>query len=82
MSRETKLVVDQLIEDFQKRPNDFVCDSITLTDKKTNIIYWVSVGQAGIWRPYSLPFGWFQTIRFHQGLKKWKAANMINKSLA
>lgn len=84
MSKAEKLVVDQLIKDLRERPEDFKCGEHTLDDSKTGIQYWISNGffSAGIHRPYEMKFGAFEGWRFHEGLKKWKAWNMLTASNA
>lgn len=80
MSRATKIVVDNLISDLQKRPRDFVCSEYVLTDKLKRVEYWVAntVSDGGIYRPYKMNFGMVQSWRFHSALNKWKAATNVN----
>jgi len=81
MSRETKLIVDQLIHDLQNRPKDFQCYTFELHDNKTGFSYWVSEhGEKGMHKPFKLSFGFIQSIRFIKALNKWKACNMIELS--
>lgn len=82
VSRESKLVVDQLLIEMRDRPNDFKCDDCVLLDTKTNIQYWITnlFFDAGIYKPYEMKFGFIQGWRFHSGLNKWKATNMLNLS--
>jgi len=79
MSRESKLIVDQLIKDLRDRTMDFTCGECTLDDKKTKIEYWIGNGIIlyGICNPYTFRFGIVQGYRFGVALRKWKAANMI-----
>lgn len=82
MSNETRLVVNQLINDLRIRPRDFFCGECTITDKKTGIEYWISNGRmnGAIYWPYEMRFGLLQSLRFHSVLDKWKAWNMITAS--
>lgn len=82
MSREARLVVNQLISDMQTRPDDFECDEYKLLDRKTNFEYWVAnmFFDAKIYRPYELHFGIVHGFRFHSALIKWKAARMLSLS--
>lgn len=79
MSREAKLVVDQLIHDLQHRAEDFKCGEHTLDDSKTGYRYWVAnlFFDARIYQPYEMSFGVVQGWRFHRALRKWKAWKMI-----
>lgn len=82
MSRESKLVVNQLIHDLQHRPYDFVCGEHTLDDKKTGYRYWVAnlFCDARIYQPHELRFGFVHGWRFHKALRKWKAWKMLKVS--
>lgn len=74
------MVVDNLIEALKNRPNDFICDNYVLIDGSTKYQYWVAntVFSGGIYRPYEMNFGFFQSLRFHSALNKWKAWLNIN----
>lgn len=82
MSREVRLILDQLYTDLQTRPLDFVENSYTLTDKKAQIEYWIGngFGAYGIWRPVEMNFGFFGNVRFASMLKKWRAATIITRA--
>ena len=81
MSRETKIVVDQLVKDLRYRPENFTCNEHTLKDSETGLTYWVANGRSsgGVYGPYKMKFGMIQSIRFHAALDKWKAANVLYK---
>lgn len=83
MSKAQKLVVDQLIEDFQNRPNDFACDEYCLHDTKTDISYWIANTwfDTEVYTPYKMWLGFYHGPRLRIALNKWKAANMISKSV-
>ena len=82
MSKASKIVVDKLIFDLQERPRDFCCDEHVLKDKVNCVEYWVAntIFNGGIWRPYKMSFGMFQSFRFHSALDKWKAWTNVNSS--
>ncbi len=82
MSAESRLVVNQLLEDMRLRPMDFSCVESILIDKKTKIEYWIGSGiiSYGIYEPYTLSFGIVQGYRFSVGLRKWKARYMLTMS--
>jgi len=84
MSRESRLIVDQLISDLEHRAADFKCREYVLSDTKSGIHYWIANGWsfAGIYTPYRMTFGIYQGYRFHKALNKWKAYNMITSSIA
>lgn len=84
MSKASSLVVNQIIRDLKDRPEDFKCGEHILADSKTGISYWIanSFFNAGIHAPYEMKFGAFDGWRFHEGLKKWKAWNMLTASNA
>ena len=54
-----KAAVDSVINAMLKRPNDFNIEEITMTDTKTNYIYWISNTPCkyGVYKPYKLKFG-------------------------
>lgn len=66
--------VDQVIKDMQERPRDFFCCGFYLTDKKTNLVYWIAngIGFYRIHAPYTLNFGFIDECRFHLALNRWK----------
>ncbi len=82
MSAESRLVVNQLLEDMRLRPNDFACGLFILRDSKTQISYWIGTGMfmCGIYSPYVMNFGFIQSYRFSVGLRKWKARYMLTMS--
>jgi hypothetical protein len=82
MSREVRLVLDQLYNDLQTRPLDFVESRYTLIDKKAKIEYWLGNGLLfyGVYRPVALGFGLVGCVRFAFMLRKWRAATVIYRS--
>lgn len=82
MSRATKLIVDNLIEAFRTRPDDFVLTEFVLRDKSTNTQYWIANGISfyGTYYPAKLRFGWRQSFRFHRALSYLVAYQAAYKS--
>ena len=74
-----KIIVDQVIEDLQHRPEFFECNAFELTDKKTKITYNVFY-KIGVAEPYILKFSFWQRVRFIAALNKWKAADIIRRA--
>lgn len=84
MSKATKLIVDNLIEAFRTRPDDFSLSEHCLTDNATNTSYWIAntVLDGGIYQPAKRNFGPWQSIRFHRSLtylQAYKACHTPNK---
>jgi len=79
VSKQTKIIVDQLIKDLQDRPEDFRCDSFALMDNVKNVEYSISKGAfcAGVYRPFEMRLGFYQGVRFFRALEKWKACQVI-----
>ena len=69
------LVVDEIVKALQSRPETFSCSEYTLTDKRSEMEFWISngFGNAGIYRPFEMKFGYWQGRRFHKALLNWKA---------
>lgn len=79
MSRESKIIVDQLTHDLQHRSQDFICNRNVLADTKTKIFYWITV-DARVCYPYKMSFGWWQGRRLLKALAKWKANDILIRS--
>lgn len=77
-----KVIVNQVIIDFERRPEDFKCHEHVIEDKKAGFEYWIgnSFFNIGIYQPYKMSFGFIQGWRFHRALLKWKAADHLRKS--
>ncbi len=74
MSKITKQVVDSLIDEIQKRPDDFIFGRYALVDLKTKYEYWVANGRfnGGIHEPFKMKFGMWQSLRFHRAVQALK----------
>ena len=86
MTSPAKLIVDQLISDFQSRPNDFTITEYRVVDTKTKFEYWIANGSsfARIASPYAFRFGFIQGFRFVLAvnkLKAWKMLELANEQL-
>jgi hypothetical protein len=84
VSREVRLVLNQLYSDLQSRPLDFYEDRHTLKDRATDTEYWTSNGLPfyGVYQPVKLNFGLLGGLRFASMLRKWRAASVIARARA
>lgn len=81
MSSASRTVVDELVAAMMARPESFICSEYTLKDTKTALEFWVSGSRfgAGVYSPYKLQFGMYQSARFHRALRAWKAWHATRK---
>ncbi len=82
MSKATQIIVDNLIEAFRTRPDDFVFSDHMLRDTVTKTVYWTSNGAsyARIYHPGELYLGWWQGRRFHRALAYLQAYKTAHKT--
>lgn len=75
MGKAAKIVVDELIDAMVARPDTFRCGEYTLDDKRSGMQFWIASGRlsCGVYAPYRLQFGPWQSLRFHRALRAWKA---------
>ncbi|MCP5018114.1 MAG: hypothetical protein GY938_23000 [Ketobacter sp.] len=71
---DKRLVVNRVIYQMKKRPDDFVFEYCVLTDTKTKYQYWVANGRfnGGIYEPYKMKFGALNSYRFHKAVDQLK----------
>ncbi len=72
--KDKKLVVDRVIYQMKKRPDDFVFVHNILVDKKTLYKYWIGNGRfnGGVHAPFKMKFGILNSIRFHKAVDQLK----------
>lgn len=75
MARPVKMVVDELIAAMMARPESFSIGEHTLKDTRTGYEYWIASTRldSGVWRPFQMKFGPWQSCRFHRALRALKA---------
>jgi hypothetical protein len=73
--KTSRIVVDELIEALRSRPESFTAGEHTLDDKNTGLSFWIANGRfcAGVYHPFKMNFGAWQSMRFHRELRNWKA---------
>jgi hypothetical protein len=79
VSRKTKLIVDELIAAFIARPETFRIGEHTVDDQQTRYQYWIANSRfnGGVYHPYSMKFGMWQSWRFHRAVDSLKTYQAI-----
>lgn len=74
--------VDSVVNAMLKRPDDFNISELTMTDKKTNYIYWISNSAHvhGVWQPYEMKFSGKNGRRFKTAVKGLKTHQLKTKT--
>lgn len=67
-------MVNTVIAEMWRRPQDFTVNEHTLDDSATGHAYWICNGLPfyGVWRPYKFGFGWYHGWRFARALQRFK----------
>ena len=81
MSKQSRLILEQLEADLRNRPEDFVEGDYRLIDRKGNE-YWIG---NGFWfyssySPTKLPFSFLQKIKFNTIFNKWRAERLLSNA--
>jgi hypothetical protein len=79
MSREVKILLDQLEEDMKSRPLDFHENGYRLVDTKTKVEYWIGNGFLfyGAHHPIEVKFNLFEKFRFASLRNKVGCAKIV-----
>lgn len=80
MSDKRKMV-DAVIAEMWRRPQDFTAGEFTLKDSATGYSYWISNGLPyyGVYQPYKFSFGWYHGWRFSRDLQRFKVLKAKEK---
>lgn len=79
VSKLTRIVVDEAIAAMVARPGTFRISEYTLDDTKAGLEYWIAntVFDAGVYRPFKMKFGLWQSVRFHRAVRALKAYQAV-----
>ena len=74
MKTETCQLVDTVIAEMWRRPNDFKIGKYRLVDTATRHEYWIGngIGFYGVTEPYEYNFGLYHGWRFGRALRRFK----------